>query len=129
MQIFVHDLCYDIKPTGRGISVKKNAQANADNKDITQHIQLLTVAHRSKIRKNFFKNSEKNRKHNAGVNGLYSKFFSAGKKADDQKNNIQDHGDCRQRKRDKIRKNDSKTGNTADRSMARYEEKNRRRLQ
>ena len=105
MQIFVHDLCYDI------------------NKDIAQYVQLLTVGHGSKIRKNFFKNSEKDRKHDTCVNGLYSKFFSASDKANDQKNNIQDHGDCRQRKWDKIRKNNSKTGNTADRSMARYEEK------
>mgnify|MGYP004562415189 CR=1 FL=1 len=51
----------------------------------------------SKIREDFFKKPQKNRKHDTGVDGFYPEFPSTGKEADDQKNYIQDHGDSRQR--------------------------------
>ena len=97
MQIFVHDLCYNVQSPGGSISVKKNAQSNADNQDIAENIQFLTVGHRAKIREDFFKKPQKNRKHDTGVDGFYPEFPSTGKEADDQKNYIQDHGDGRQR--------------------------------
>ena len=34
---------------------KRQAQSYADHQDIAQHIQLLTVGHRAKIRKYFLK--------------------------------------------------------------------------
>ena len=118
MKIFIHDLCYNIKSAGRSISVKKNAESHTDYQCIAQNIQLLTVCHRAKIRKDFFKQSKKNRKHNTGVNSFYAKFSSAGKKANDQKYYIQNHGDGGKRQRYKVGKYDTQTGNAADRGMA-----------
>ena len=123
MKIFIHDLCYNIKSAGRSISVKKNTESHTDYKCIAQNIQLLTVCHRTKIREDFFKKSKKNRKHDTGVDGFYTKFSSAGKKADDQKYYVQNHGDGGKGQRYKVGKYDTKTRNTADRSMAWYQKK------
>ena len=49
--------------------------------------------------------------------------LTAGKKADNQKYDIQNHRDRRQRKWDEVGQYDSKTGDTADRGMAWYQEK------
>ena len=54
-QVFIQDLCHDIQPTGRGVPVKENAQADADHQNVAKHIQLLTVGHRAKIREYFLK--------------------------------------------------------------------------
>lgn len=70
-----------------------------------------------------FEQTKKQRKHDAGINSLYTKLFTAGKKTDDQQYHIQDHRDRRKRKRHKVGQNDSKTGNAADRSMAWNQEK------
>lgn len=84
MQIFVHDLGNDIQTAGGCIAIKKNAESYADNQNITENIQLLAVGHRAKIRKDFFKQSEEQREHNAGVDGFYAKFLSTGDKTNDQ---------------------------------------------
>ena len=84
MQIFIQDLCHDVQTAGRGIAIKQNAQSDADNKDVTQNIQLLTAGERSVCRKNLFKQCQKQWQQNAGIDGLRSKFFSAGEKADDE---------------------------------------------
>ena len=102
MQIFVHDLCNDVQTAGGCISVKKNAQSYADDQDIAENIQLLTVGHGTEIRKNLFEQTKKQRKHDAGINSLYTKLFTAGKKTDDQQYHIQDHRDRRKRKRHKV---------------------------
>ena len=94
-----------------------------NRQDIAENIQLLTVGHGTEIRKNLFEQTKKQRKHDAGINSLYTKLFTAGKKTDDQQYHIQDHRDRRKRKRNKVGQNDSKTGNAADRSMAWNQEK------
>ena len=123
MQVFIHDLCDNIQSTGRGIPVKENAQTYTDDQNIAENIQFLTVGHGTKIRKDFFKYSKKDREHDAGIYGFYTKFPTAGKKADNQKYDIQNHRDRRQRKWDEVGQYDSKTGDTADRGMAWYQEK------
>ena len=93
MQVFIHDFCDNIQSTGRGIPVKENAQTYTDDQNIAENIQLLTVGHGTKIRKDFFKYSKKDREHDAGIYGFYTKFPTAGKKADNQKYDIQNHRD------------------------------------
>ena len=39
MQIPVHDLGDNVKPPGGGIPIKQNAQADADGKNITDHVK------------------------------------------------------------------------------------------
>ena len=123
MKVFVHNFCDDIQPTGRSISVKKNAQSDTYDENIAEDIQLLTAGHGGKIRKNLFKQSKKNREHDAGVNSFYTEFSAARKKANDQKYYVQNHGNCGQWQRNKVGQYDSKTGDTADRSVAWNEEK------
>ena len=102
VEIFVHDLCHNIQSARGCISVKKNAQSYADDQDIAENIQLLTIGHGTEIRKNLFEQTKKQRKHDAGINSLYTKLFTAGKKTDDQQYHIQDHRDRRKRKRHKV---------------------------
>ena len=94
MQIFVHNLCHDVQSAGRCISVKKNTQTYADYQNVAEHIQFLTVGHGTKIRKYFFKKADKQWQNNTCVNRFYAKFTSTGEEANDQKHNIQDHGNC-----------------------------------
>ena len=95
MQIFVHDLGNDVQSAGRGIAVKKNTESDADNQNIAEYIQFLAVGHGTKIREDSFKYSKKDGEHDAGINCFYSEFFAAGDKTNDQKYDIQDHGDRR----------------------------------
>ena len=46
MQVFVQDLCHDVQTAGGGVAVEQNAQTDAHDEDVTQHIQLLTAGQR-----------------------------------------------------------------------------------
>ena len=54
---------------------------------------------------------------------MYTKFSATGEEANDQKYDVQNHGNCGQWQRNKVGQYDSKTGDTADRSMAWHQEK------
>ena len=54
-QVFVQDLRHDIQPAGRRVPVEENAQADADDQNVAEHVQLLTAGHGFKIRENKLK--------------------------------------------------------------------------
>ena len=59
-----------VQPARRGVAVEQDAQPQADDEDVAQHVQLLAVGQGAEVREEPLEQADKRREQDAGVDRL-----------------------------------------------------------
>ena len=123
MEIPVHDLRDDVQAAGGCIPVEQDGEADADGKNVADHVQPVAAGHGFIPGKQLLKDREIQGQKDARDNGLDTEIIAAGQEADDQQHHVQDHGDGRYRQGNEVGQDDRQTGDAAHGGPARDQEK------